>query len=199
MCLGLVTLSDATIQRVVDDAQLGWRLAAPAPSEEARKEAGEADDSESGRGKKTKKAKRTDSGPAIELGPGEGVRINIDRAWHGIHYLLTGTAWEGDPPLDFLVNGGRFIGAPDEDHGPLRAFTASETKAILEIFSTFSPYGMRKRYNPRDMMAKEVYPPIWSHEEESLSFLIDNVERLRSFMRQAVETQMGMLIFLQPQ
>jgi hypothetical protein len=195
MCLGLVTLSDATIQRVADDAQLGWRLAAPASAEEDS----ETSDSEPARGKKTKKSKRTGSVPALELSPGEGVRASVDRAWHGIHYLLTGTAWEGNPPLDFLVNGGRFVGATDERHGPLRAFTASETKAILDIFATFSTYEMRKRYNPRDMAAKEVYPGIWSHEEESLSYLIEHVERLRGFLRQAVEAQMGMLIFLQPQ
>jgi hypothetical protein len=195
MCLGLVTLSDATIQRVVEDAQLGWRLAAPAAAEET----GEAPDAETARGKKPKRTKRAAGAPALDLGPGEGVRTNIDRAWHGIHYLLTGTAWDGSPPLDFLVNGGQFIGAPDENHGPMRAFTGAETKAILDIFSTFSTYEMRKRYNPRDMAAKEIYPDIWSHEEESLSYLIENVERLRGFLRQAVEAQTGILIFLQPQ
>lgn len=193
MCLGLVTLSDATIQRVVEDAELGWRLADPAPVDEA----GEANDAEA-RGKKPKKPKRT-AGAALELAPGEGLRATIERAWHGIHYVLTGTAWEGNAPLDFLVNGGQFIGATDEKHGPLRAFTANETKAILDIFSTFSTYEIRKRYNPRDMTAKEIYPGIWSQEEESLSFLIENVERLRGFLRQAVEAQLGILVFLQPQ
>ncbi len=193
MCLGLITLSDATIQRVAEDARLVWRMVNPVSTE------AEAGEPEAARGKKTKKPKRATNEPTLELGPGEGVRTNIDRAWHGIHYLLTGTAWDGDAPLDFLVNGGRMVGAVDESHGPMRAFTAAETKAILDTFSTFSTYEMRKRYNPRDMAAKEIYPDIWSHEEESLSFLIDNVERLRGFLRQAVEAQTGMLIFLQPQ
>lgn len=37
----------------------------------------------------------------------------LDKAWHGLHFLFTGTAWEGDPPLNFLVSGGREIGDVD--------------------------------------------------------------------------------------
>jgi hypothetical protein len=29
--------------------------------------------------------------------------LDLDKAWHGLHFLLTGTAWEGTPPLDFIV------------------------------------------------------------------------------------------------
>lgn len=36
--------------------------------------------------------------------------VDIDKAWHGLHYLLTGTAWEGAPPLNFLAAGGREVG-----------------------------------------------------------------------------------------
>ena len=33
--------------------------------------------------------------------------LEVDKAWHGLHFLLTGTAWEGDFPLNFIVSGGR--------------------------------------------------------------------------------------------
>ena len=48
--------------------------------------------------------------PPLELQPGEGnlgPDGDFEKSWHGIHYLLTGTAWEGDPPLNFLLAGGR--------------------------------------------------------------------------------------------
>jgi hypothetical protein len=34
---------------------------------------------------------------------------DLEKSWQGIHYLLTGTAWEGDPPLNFLLAGGREV------------------------------------------------------------------------------------------
>ena len=33
--------------------------------------------------------------PDQELVDGESFTEDLDKAWHGIHYLLTGTAWEG--------------------------------------------------------------------------------------------------------
>jgi hypothetical protein len=32
----------------------------------------------------------------LVLSEGEGDVVDLDKTWHGIHYLLTGTAWEGD-------------------------------------------------------------------------------------------------------
>jgi hypothetical protein len=39
--------------------------------------------------------------------------LDGDKAWHGIHFLLTGTAGEGTPPLDFIVRGGQEVGDID--------------------------------------------------------------------------------------
>jgi hypothetical protein len=137
--------------------------------------------------------------PTLQLEANEGVRCDLDKSWHGIQYLLTGSAWEGDPPLDFLVQGGRQVGRIDADHGPVRAFRASETQAIYQSLSALSPYELRKRFNARDMAAKEIYPDIWTRavlEEDSLRYLMDNLDKLRAFLRQTVEAQLGILVFL---
>ena len=45
-----------------------------------------------------------DSGDGPEPAPLDPDRtIDIDKAWHGLHFLLTGTADEGDEPACFLV------------------------------------------------------------------------------------------------
>jgi hypothetical protein len=41
----------------------------------------------------------------------EGTEIDIDKAWHGLHFLFTGTAWEGEAPASFLLCGMRFVGS----------------------------------------------------------------------------------------
>jgi hypothetical protein len=62
--------------------------------------------------------------------------LDVDKAWHGIHYLLTGTAWEGDPPLDFIVKGGSQVG--DVDDGALKDFVegAAEQGEGLLVYIT---------------------------------------------------------------
>jgi hypothetical protein len=202
MCLGLLSLADTNITRVVKSPSLAWRLITPegatppgiAPKKPAKGTA---------RNKKTaaaRPAKTKAKGPAaLELIANEGTRCDLDKSWHGIHYLLTGSAWEGEPPFDFLVEGGRQVGKIDLDHGPLRAFRASETHAIYDSISVMSPYELRKRFNARDMAAKEIYPDIWTGaviEEDSLRYLMDNLDKLRAFLRQTIDAQLGILVFL---
>src|SRR5262245_45909058 len=35
--------------------------------------------------------------------------LDLGKAWHGLHFLLTGTAWEGDGPLAAAILGGEEI------------------------------------------------------------------------------------------
>jgi hypothetical protein len=35
----------------------------------------------------------------LSVEPGTVQSMDLDKSWHGIHYMLTGTAWEGTPPL----------------------------------------------------------------------------------------------------
>jgi hypothetical protein len=36
---------------------------------------------------------------------GNGDELEIDKSWHGLHFLLTGSAREGSFPLNFIVAG----------------------------------------------------------------------------------------------
>lgn len=200
MRLGLLSLADANIARVVRSPAQAWRLIAPespASSEVTQQKPAKT----AARSKKTAATRpaRPKALPALKLDANEGTRCDLEKSWHGIHYLLTGSAWEGDPPLDFLVDGGRPVGRIDPEHGPVRAFRAKEARAIYESMSGLSPYELRKRFNARDMAAKEIYPDIWTRsvlEEDSLRYLMDNLDKLRAFLRQTVEAQLGILVFL---
>jgi len=202
MHLGLLSLADANIARVVKSPSLAWRLITPesaAPTGPQAKKTAKA----AAAGKKSAairtakpKAKAT---PGLELAANEGVRCDLEKSWHGIHYLLTGSAWEGSPPFDFLVEGGRQVGKIDINHGPVRAFRADETRIIYESISVMSAYELRKRFNSRDMAAKEIYPDIWTGaviEEDSLRYLMDHMDKLRAFLRQTIDAQLGIMLFL---
>jgi hypothetical protein len=39
--------------------------------------------------------------------------LGLEKSWHGLHFLLTGDAWMGDPPLNFLTMGGEEVGDID--------------------------------------------------------------------------------------
>src|SRR5207237_1681567 len=85
---------------------------------------------------------------------------DIDKSWHGIHYLLTGTAWEGEPPLNALVTGGEALPDPDErwGYGPPRCLRPSEVAAFERALTELTDETLSSRFDPADMMEKAIYP-----------------------------------------
>jgi hypothetical protein len=128
-----------------------------------------------------------------------GEELDVDKAWHGIHFLLTGTAWAGDPPLDFIVQGGREIGNIDVGYGPARAFSSSDVRDLAEAVAPIEPEVLRDRFDPEQMMAQGVYPEIWDRDpadDDTLGYLLEYFGDLRAFVRRRAERGEGMLIYV---
>src|SRR5512147_1898048 len=106
MVLVLVGARDATIDRLLADPPLVWQLVAPDDPDiyaQARARTQRRGGGLLGRLLGQSAPPPAASVPDLELADGEGATTDIDKAWHGIHYLLTKTAWGGDPPLNFLA------------------------------------------------------------------------------------------------
>ena len=68
-------------------------------------------------------------------------RIDVRKAWHAIHFLLTGEPWAGEMPLGFIIAGGVQIGDVDVGYGPARAFTSGDVRNIDVALSTIQSSG----------------------------------------------------------
>ena len=196
MILSLVALGDTNISRALADPPLVWQVIAPDDPEmyEAARAAQNGNLLSRIFGRV-----RSNRASQLELSSFEGGSVDLDKAWHGIHYLLTHTAWEGDYPLDLLVNGGTPVGDIDVGYGPARTFTAAETREAYEALALLSDEDLKQRFDPADMMAKEIYPEIWDRdpeEDDSLAYLIENVETLRSFLRETAQANLGLVVYL---
>lgn len=174
MILALTTVEDSTIRRLLEDPEQVWRVLAP-------------DD--------------TEMHPAgqLDLAEGEGTSIDLDKAWHGIHYLLTGTEWEGTGPAAFLLVGGKEVGDVDVGYGPARALSAAEVRAAHDHLSGISDADLRARFDPADMMEQDIYPTIWDRDPEdddTLGYLIEYVGILRTFLAETVARKRGLLVHI---
>jgi len=197
MCLGLATLSDANINRVLSDPPLVWRVIAPDDPEPF-------DAARAAQRKPTLLSRlfgrRQEVSAGADLDPtATGDVSDLDKAWHGIHYLLTGSAWEGDPPLNFLVSGGRAVGDIDVGYGPARVLTAAEIRKAHDALRALTDEALRARFDPEDMIAKEIYPEIWdrsSADDDTLGYLMEYVQVLRRLLDQAVAKSLGLVVYL---
>ncbi|GID62118.1 hypothetical protein J3R03_003251 [Actinoplanes couchii] len=56
-------------------------------------------------------------------------QLDLDKSWHGIHYALTGTAWQVGLGAGAAVLGGAEIGE-DNGYGPPRLISAEQVQSI---------------------------------------------------------------------
>lgn len=122
--------------------------------------------------------------------------LDIDKAWHGIHFLLTGSVWEGDPPLMNAVLGGIELGDEDVGYGPARFLTQGEVLETAEALSQISEADLRSRYDASAMAKADIYPSIWKEDAGSLDYLMEYYVELVRFFKEASANGEAMLLYL---
>jgi hypothetical protein len=121
--------------------------------------------------------------------------IDVDKAWHGIHFMLTGDAWGGGPPLCNVVLGGTEIG-DDIGYGPARYITADEVRAAADVLRELPSKEFARRFDSAAMSENEIYPEIWDEVQESLDYLMSNYELVRDYYSAAASKGNAMLKYL---
>lgn len=121
--------------------------------------------------------------------------LSLEKAWHGLHFLLTGSAWEGSPPLNFLL-GGEPIGA-DLGYGPARILRPTQVEQLDAALSALSDDQLWSRFDPDAMVAAEIYPGSWDEPEEDLrEEYLDYFHELKRLVREARVGGKGLLMVL---
>jgi hypothetical protein len=198
MSLSLVSIGDSNIDRLLHDPPLVWKVIAP---EEPRlyESARAATVKRSVLSRLMGRAAPVEAVPDLEMADDEGIATDLDKAWHGIHYLLTGDGSEGAFPAGFLVSGGTDVGDVDVGYGPARTLTSAQTREALAFLDRVSDDELRRRFKPADMMAAEIYPEIWDRDpaqDDTLGYVMEYVRVLRGFLRQTVDAGRGIILYL---
>lgn len=131
-------------------------------------------------------------------GEGEdtGPSVSLEKSWHGLHYLLNGSADPGDPPLDFLISGGEQVGS-DLGYGPARLLPARVTRVIHAAVSGISDEQLWSRFDRATMTAQDVYPTIWHEPEENLrAEYLSYFQELKDVLEAASRAEMALLVVL---
>ena len=198
MILELSTVADSTIDRLLEKPTLIWQILAP---DEHRGVASRSAEQTQGFFARLFGKKKADGVappmPELQLADDERNETDLDKAWHGIHYLLTGSNWGGDPPLNFLVAGGLPVGDVDVGYGPARVFHSSEVARIHDDLGAIQPDDLRRRYNPDEMMEQDIYPTIWDRDpkdDDALGYLVEYFAVLQRFVGEAAGRGLGIVV-----
>lgn len=194
MVLACFQASDATIDRMVADPPLVWQLVAPDDPEFY-------DDARAASvGMLDKLFGRKKSAAPLDLAEHEGELGDLDKAWHGIDFLLTRGLGADKRGLDFLTEHGTEIPGQEVGYGTARAFRSAEVRAIAREVSALSDDVLRARFDAAAMTEEDVYPNIWdrtSPDDDPLAYLMEHVGTLRRMLQTAVDSGSGLVITLQ--
>lgn len=134
--------------------------------------------------------------PAPAFARVEGDEVDVDKAWHGLHYLLTGTAWEGDPPACYLVTGGEEIADEGLGFGSARVVRPANVRDFAAFLAPITRDALLGNYDAAEMRALEIYPDIWDDEGEVCEYLWGYFEDMRAFVADAAARSDGLVIYI---
>lgn len=201
MVLELYAVRGETLRRLLADPPLIWKLIAPDDAEIY-----ESARAESRRGKGGflsrlfgGEAQVDGDLPPLSFDEDEGSAADLDKSWHGLHFLLTGTDEAGNSPMDFLAVGGEAIGDVDVGYGPARAFSPEAVADIATRLADVSDAELIRRFDGPAMSAKNIYPDIWQRDEDAdfaLDYLRENLVRLRHAVAEAARRRQALIAVL---
>lgn len=130
---------------------------------------------------------------------GKRETLSLDKAWHGVHYLLAGTTETGPDLRSQAVLGGVELGDDPEGfagYGPARYFRAAQVRALSEELGR--PEVEREaaaRFDPAKMTQLQIYPG-WRAGEQDRQWVMEALRRLREFYSRAAAEKRAIITCL---
>ena len=119
-------------------------------------------------------------GDLSDFEPGSlGEHLGLGKAWHGLHFLLSGSADPNPTPLGQAVLGGKEIGE-DTGYGRPRYLDAAAVSDIAKALAAVDSSALRRSYDADSMNEADLYPDDWN-EPGTVDWLMQELDRLREF------------------
>ena len=125
------------------------------------------------------------TGPTIES-------FDLDKTWHGLHFLLSGSAESVPGPGGFLLNGEQVENTGEAEvylQGP------SQVAAFNQLLTQVPPRTLLERYDPARMKALDIYPDTeW--DQQDFDYLLEYYNRLRPFVHRHADAGHELLVLI---
>ena len=127
--------------------------------------------------------------------------LDLDKAWLPLHFLLTGTAGEGEEPACYLVKGGEELADEDDDLGYslIRALTPHQVRRFSEFLGPLTHDALRQRFDIERMVTLDIYRVSRGRavsQDVEMPYLLEAFDALQSFAARTAERNDGAIAFL---
>lgn len=124
----------------------------------------------------------------------DNIDYALGQAWHGVHWLLTGSADPTSGPASDAVYADMDREYADE---LTRLVTAPEVVAVADLLARTSTDDLRARFDPAAMEAAELYPVgLWTEPRIFETFLAPAIDGLRDFYAAAAAAKQAVVQYI---
>ena len=123
-------------------------------------------------------------------------RVDLDRAWHAIHFVLNGSRLGGEQPLNFLVDTGTPVGEVDVGFGPARVLTSQQVKVLALALSAVDPEEVRGRVDLRQLGELAIYPGTWQRDGMDVDYVVGKYRDMRELVARLAGNGLGMILYI---
>src|SRR5438094_715270 len=125
-----------------------------------------------------------------------GGNVVLNKAWHAIHFALTGQRLGGQEPLSFLVDEGTPVGEIDLGYGPARVLTSEQVRAIASQLAAIAPEDLAARIDLKQLDDELIYPGHWQRNGIGVDYVVSNYREMRDLFARSAERGDGLVLFI---
>jgi Domain of unknown function (DUF1877) len=122
--------------------------------------------------------------------------LDLDKAWWGIHFLLTGDYGPSSKPLSWAILGGVELDGPDLGYGSPRYLRPDEVVAVAEALAGMPAEALASGFDAAALTEANVYPNIWDEGTDAADYLIHHYKKLGPFYADAAKAGHAMLLWV---
>src|SRR6266705_602803 len=123
-------------------------------------------------------------------------RVALHKAWHAIHFVLTGSRLGGDEPLNFLVSEGTPVGEVDVGYGPARVLTSGQVRSLARALAGLAPEDVANRVDLKKLDEAVIYPGNWQRNGIDVEYVVSSYRQMRELIVRLADQGLGMVLYI---
>jgi hypothetical protein len=123
-------------------------------------------------------------------------RVVLNKAWHAIHFVLTGVRLGGEEPLNFLASEGTPVGEVDVGYGPARVLTSAQVRQLASALAPIAPEEVASRVDVRQLDEQAIYPGNWQRNGYGVDYVVSTYRDMRELVARLAQEGRGLLLYV---
>jgi hypothetical protein len=123
-------------------------------------------------------------------------RVGLKKAWHAIHFVLTGSRLGGAEPLNFLVSEGTPVGEVDVGYGPARVLSSQQVRSLALALAPLQPEELAARIDLGKLDEEVIYPGNWQRNGMGVDYVVGSYRDMRNLIVRLADQGLGLVLYI---